>query len=125
MIELLKSYTDKKSSLAREDAIRCIAIALADSNTFLLDPLLSLKPVGSLKEELIHDLLKIFVSEDLTVYLKFYKELVKVQGLNHERNLQKIRLFSFIQLPQSNPEISFVIIVKELQIKPVEVEFYY
>ncbi|CAH1114228.1 unnamed protein product [Psylliodes chrysocephalus] len=125
MIELLKTYTDKNASLAREDAIRCIATALADPNTFLLDPLLSLKPVRSLEGELIHDLLNIFVSENLTAYLKFYKEhqeFVKAQGLNHEQNLQKMRLLSFMQLAESNPEISFDIIEKELQINPDEVE---
>lgn len=43
-------------------------------------------------------------------------------GLNHEQNLQKMRLLSFMQLAESNPEISFDIIEKELQINPDEVE---
>lgn len=83
MIELLGTYTDKNASHAREDAIRCIVSALADPKTFLLDPLLSLKPVRFLEGELIHDLLNIFVSENLTAYLKFYKEhkeFVTTQG---------------------------------------------
>lgn len=125
MIELLGTYTDKNASHAREDAIRCIVSALADPNTFLLDPLLSLKPVRFLEGELIHDLLNIFVSENLSAYLKFYKEhkeFVSAQGLNHEQNMQKMRLLSFMQLAESNPEIPFDVIEKELQIPADEVE---
>lgn len=74
MIELLGTYTDENASQAKADAIRCINSALSDPNTFLLDPLLALKPVGSLKGELIFELLNIFVSENLTAYLEFYKK---------------------------------------------------
>nr|CAH7729179.1 unnamed protein product [Callosobruchus chinensis] len=125
MIELLGTYTDKNASHAREDAIRCIVSALAEPNTFLLDPLLELKPVRFLEGELIHDLLNIFVSENLTVYLKFYKdhkEFVTSQGLNHEQLMQKMRLLSFMQMAEANPEITFDMIEKELQIKPEDVE---
>ncbi|KAL1505809.1 hypothetical protein ABEB36_005286 [Hypothenemus hampei] len=125
MIELLGTYTDKTASHARDDAIRCITSAIADPNTFLLDPLLSLKPVHILKGQLIHDLLNIFVSENLTAYLKFYnehKEFVTNQGLSHELNIRKIRLLSFMQLAEITPEISFEAVEKELQIKMDEVE---
>ncbi|XP_030762502.1 eukaryotic translation initiation factor 3 subunit M [Sitophilus oryzae] len=125
MIELLGTYTDKTASHAREDAIRCITTAIADPNTFLLDPLLSLKPVHILKGQLIHDLLNIFVSENLTAYLTFYKEhkeFVTNQGLDHDQNMRKMRLLSFMQLAESNPEISFDVIAHELQIKKEEVE---
>lgn len=84
MIELLGTYTDENASHAREDAIKCIATALADPNTFLLDPLLSLKPVKFLEGELIHDLLNIFVSEKLDSYQVFYeshKEFIHSQGI--------------------------------------------
>ncbi|KAF7266873.1 eukaryotic translation initiation factor 3 subunit m [Rhynchophorus ferrugineus] len=125
MIELLGTYTDKTASHAREDAIRCITSAIADPKTFLLDPLLSLKPVQILKGQLIHDLLNIFVSENLNAYLNFYKEhkeFVTSQGLDHEQNKRKMRLLSFMQLAESNPEISFDTIEKELQLKKDEVE---
>lgn len=36
--------------------------------------------------------------------------------------MKKMRLLSFMQLAESNPEISFDVIEKELQIKPGEVE---
>lgn len=84
MIELLGTYTDENASYAREDAIKCIVTALADPTTFLLDPLLSLKPVRFLEGELIHDLLTIFVSEKLSSYQAFYKnhkEFVHSQGI--------------------------------------------
>lgn len=74
MVELLGTYTSENASAAREDAQRCILAALADPKTFLLDPLLALKPVRFLEGELIHDLLLIFVQEKLPAYLQFYKD---------------------------------------------------
>lgn len=74
MIELLGTYTSENASYARDDAIKCIISALDDPSTFLLDPLLALKPVGFLEGDLIHDLLSVFVSEDLACYMKFYKD---------------------------------------------------
>lgn len=125
MIELLGTYTDENASYAREDAIKCIVTALADPNTFLLDPLLSLKPVRFLEGELIYDLLTIFVSEKLSSYQTFYnnhKEFVHSQGLNHEQNVKKMRILSFMQMAESNPEITFDEIISELQIEEKNVE---
>lgn len=125
MIELLGTYTAENASVAREDAMKCIATALADPNTFLLDPLLSLKPVRFLEGELIHDLLSIFVSEKLSAYVIFYehhKEFVTSQGLVHEQNLKKMRLLTFMQLAESHPEMSFDDLQKELQIAEDDVE---
>ncbi|XP_014355742.2 eukaryotic translation initiation factor 3 subunit M [Papilio machaon] len=125
MIELLGTYTDENASYAREDAIKCIVTALADPNTFLLDPLLSLKPVRFLEGELIYDLLTIFVSEKLSSYLTFYqnhKEFVQSQGLNHEQNVKKMRILSFMQMAESNPEITFDEMITELQIDEKNVE---
>lgn len=86
MVELLGTYTTENASQAREDAQRCILAALADPKTFLLDPLLALKPVRFLEGELIHDLLSVFVSEKLTSYQQFYhshREFVNgLGGLN-------------------------------------------
>lgn len=125
MIELLGTYTAENASYAREDAMKCIVTALADPNTFLLDPLLSLKPVRFLEGELIHDLLSVFVSEKLPAYLQFYqnhKEFVNSQGLNHEQNIKKMRLLSFMQLAESNPEMTFAQLQDELQIGENDVE---
>lgn len=142
MIELLGTYTAENASYARDDAIRCIISALDDPNTFLLDPLLALKPVRFLGGELIHDLLSVFVSENLTSYMKFYKDhkefvqslgkswsnnvfnvsLTLFLGLNHEKNMKKMRLLTFMQLAESHPEMSFDMVQTELQISAEEVE---
>uniref|UniRef100_A0A6M2DN17 Eukaryotic translation initiation factor 3 subunit M n=1 Tax=Xenopsylla cheopis TaxID=163159 RepID=A0A6M2DN17_XENCH len=125
MIELLGTYTDANASYAREDAIKCVVTALADPNTFLLDPLLALKPVRFLEGDLIHDLLTIFVSEKLQSYITFYqnhKEFVHSQGLNHEQNLQKMRLLSFMQLAETHSELSYAALQDELQITEEDVE---
>nr|QBH73924.1 eukaryotic translation initiation factor 3 subunit M [Liposcelis bostrychophila] len=125
MVELLGTYTQENASQAREDAQRCILAALADPNTFLLDPLLSLKPVMFLEGELIHDLLTIFVSEKLPAYIEFYenhKEFVNSLGLNHEQNLKKMRLLTFMQLAETNSEMTFQMIQDELRITEEEVE---
>lgn len=73
MIELLSTYTSENANQAKKDAQRCIVTALADPNTFLLDPLLSLKPIKALQGELIYELLNIFIKEKLSAYVKFHK----------------------------------------------------
>ncbi|XP_012280048.1 eukaryotic translation initiation factor 3 subunit M [Orussus abietinus] len=126
MVELLGTYTAENASAAREDAQRCIIAALADPNTFLLDPLLALKPVRFLEGELIHDLLLIFVKDKLPAYLTFYKNykdfVEHTVGLSHEQNMKKMRLLTFMQLAETNPEMSFDTIKTELQIEEDEVE---
>jgi len=125
MVELLGTYTSENASQAREDAQRCIIAALADPGTFLLDPLLALKPVRFLEGELVHDLLTVFVSEKLANYITFYqnhKEFVHNLGLNHEQNLKKMRLLTFMQLAEASTEMSFDLIQRELQLEPDQVE---
>ncbi|XP_075234519.1 eukaryotic translation initiation factor 3 subunit m isoform X2 [Lycorma delicatula] len=125
MLELLGTYTAENASQAREDAQRCIIAALSDPGTFLLDPLLALKPVRFLEGEVIHDLLTIFVSEKLPNYMKFYqehKEFVHNLGLNHEQNMKKMRLLTFMQLAEGNSEMTFETIQNELQIHEDQVE---
>lgn len=83
MIELLRNYTADDGKLAKDDAKRCIASAIADPKTFLFEPLLSLTPVISLQNTPLHDLLVIFVSGNLANYLDFYKghkDLIKTLG---------------------------------------------
>lgn len=43
-------------------------------------------------------------------------------GLNHEQNMKKMRLLTFMQLAETNPEMSFDTIQEELQINESEVE---
>lgn len=126
MVELLMTYTEENASQAREDAHKCIVSAIADPNTFLMDHLLALKPVKFLEGEQIHELLTIFVTENLSSYLKFYNAntnfITENLGISHEANMHKMRLLTFMQLAESKKEITFAEIEKELQLKPEKVE---
>lgn len=125
MIELLGTYTEDNASQAREDAHKCIVACLCDPSTFLMDHLLTLKPVRFLEGELIHDLLTIFVSEKLSSYLQFYEantDFILSLGLSHQQSLHKMRLLTFMQMAETRREIPFEIIKTELQLKSEEVE---
>jgi len=125
MIELLGTYTTENASQAKEEAQRCIIASLADPNTFLLDHILQLKPVKFLEGQLIHQLLTIFVGEQLEAYQKFYqnnKDFVDGLGLKHEDNLRKMRLLSFMQMAENRSEISFSEIRQAMQLNENEVE---
>jgi len=125
MIELLGTYTTENASQAKEEAQRCIIASLADPNTFLLDHILQLKPVKFLEGQLIHQLLTIFVGEQLEAYQKFYqnnKDFVNGLGLKHEDNLRKMRLLSFMQMAENRSEISFSEIRQAMQLNENEVE---
>ncbi|KAK7490753.1 hypothetical protein BaRGS_00017982 [Batillaria attramentaria] len=125
MIELLGTYTEDNASQARDDAHKCIVTCLADPNTFLMDHLLSLKPVKFLEGELIHDLLTIFVSGKLSQYQQFYKnntDFVQSLGLNHEANMRKMRLLTFMQMAETRKEMDFALIQEELVLGPQAVE---
>ncbi|XP_064077264.1 eukaryotic translation initiation factor 3 subunit M-like isoform X2 [Macrobrachium nipponense] len=125
MIELLGTYTTENASQAREDAHRCIIASLADPSTYIMDHLLTLKPVKFLEGELIHDLLTIFVSEKLPGYIHFYtnhKEFISSIGLDHDANVRKMRLLTFIQMAETQSEMTFEHIMQELQLPSEEVE---
>jgi translation initiation factor 3 subunit M len=125
MIELLSTYTEENASQAEQDAVTCITSFLKDPNTFLLDHLLALKPVLYLEGKPIYDLLTIFVSEKLHDYIDFYnknKSFVEGLGLNHEQNMQKMRLLTFMQMAEGQKEISYDTIMEELKIERNEVE---
>lgn len=125
MIELLSTYTEENASHAENDAIACITSFLKDPNTFLMDHLLTLKPVLFLEGKPIFDLLTIFVSEKLQNYIEFYdreKSFVEGLGLDHEQNMQKMRLLTFMQMAEGQKEISYDTITEELKISRKEVE---
>ncbi|XP_048242219.1 eukaryotic translation initiation factor 3 subunit M-like [Haliotis rufescens] len=125
MIELLGTYTEDNASQARDDAHKCIVTCLADPSTYLMDHLLSLKPVKFLEGELIHDLLSIFVSGKLSQYQQFYKnntDFVNSLGLSHDQNMRKMRLLTFMQMAENKKEIEFSIIQEEMQLSSEQVE---
>lgn len=45
-----------------------------------------------------------------------------ILGLNHEQNIKKMRILTFMQMAESNPEISFDDIISELSIEEKNVE---
>lgn len=125
MLELLGTYTEDNASQARDDAHKCIVAAIGDPNTFLMDHLLTLKPVMFLEGELIHNLLTIFVSGRLNSYNAFYstnKDFIGSLGLSHEANQHKMRILTFMTMGETQKEISFDTIEKELEIPTEEVE---
>jgi len=125
MIELLGTYTTENASQAKEDAQRCIVASLADPNTFLMDHLLILKPVKALEGQPIHQLLKIFVCEQLDSYVKFYEKnqaFVDGLGLKHQDNLRKMRLLSFMQIAENRSEIPLAELGQTLDIGDNEIE---
>lgn len=125
MIELLGTYTEENASHAEKDAVNCITSFLKDPNTFLMDHLLTLKPVLFLEGKPIFDLLTIFVSEKLQNYVDFYdkqKAFVDGLGLSHEQNMQKMRLLTFMQMAEGQKEITYQNIMDELKIESKEVE---
>jgi len=128
MVELLTTYTEDNASQAREDAHKCIVSAIADPHTFLMDYLLTLKPVKFLEGESIHELLTIFVTENLSAYMDFYKQnanlITETLGLSHEANMQKMRLLTFMQMAETKKELPYADIQKELHLAPEQVELF-
>jgi translation initiation factor 3 subunit M len=125
MIELLGTYTTENASQAKEEAQRCIVASMADPHTFLMDHLLTLKPVKALEGQPIHQLLKIFVSEQLDSYVKFYEKnqaFVDGLGLKHQENLSKMRLLSFMQMAENRSEIPMAEMCTTLDIPENEIE---
>ncbi|XP_041366455.1 eukaryotic translation initiation factor 3 subunit M-like isoform X2 [Gigantopelta aegis] len=125
MIELLGTYTEDNASQARDDAHRCIVTCLNDPDTYLMDHLLTLKPVKFLEGESIHNLLTIFVSGKLSQYQQFYKnntDFVKSLGLSDDQNMRKMRLLTFMQMAENRKEISYATIIDEMQLGDEDVE---
>lgn len=67
----------------------------------------------------------LFLSNKYTLTQQINHNLVLhicITGLNHEQNLKKMRLLSFMQMAETNPDISFDDIISELQIEEKDVE---
>ena len=45
-------------------------------------------------------------------------------GLNHEENMKKMRLLTFMQMAENKKEIDFETIEKKLRLEPSEVEHF-
>ncbi|XP_067931256.1 eukaryotic translation initiation factor 3 subunit M-like [Watersipora subatra] len=125
MIELLSSYTENTASQAVDDAVQCIVSSIADPQTFLLDHLLTLKPVKLLEGLQIYELLMVFVTGRLSDYLSFSeknKDYIEKLGLDDAQNVQKMKLLTFLHLAEGRSSIDFQTIQKEIEIPAEEVE---
>lgn len=125
MIALLEGYSEESASQAADDAKRYIIRSLSDSNTYLYDEVMNLKPVGALEGDPMHQLLKIFVDGNLQDYIKFHAEnqdLISSWGLSHESNLRKMQLLTMIDLIGTSHEITFARLQEDLGIEPECVE---
>lgn len=54
--------------------------------------------------------------------MNIFKLFILFSGLNHEQNIKKMRILTFMQMAESNPDITFDEITSELQIEEKEVE---
>lgn len=125
MIELLGTYSEDSDAQAKEDAVSCIKSFIDRPDVWIMDHLLVLGPVKSLKGELMHQLLEIFVSGNFHDYIQFYENnsnFVESSGLNHERNLVKMRILTFLSLVHKHNEMTFEELSKELDINVDDVE---
>jgi len=110
MLELLSTYDEQSAALAKDDAEKCMLDFIANPSVFIMDHVLTLKPVAAMKGELLHNLLMIFVSGRLSDYLEFYSQnmdYVNSTGLDHEANMSKMRILTFLTLASQQSEIAY------------------
>ncbi|XP_028418216.1 LOW QUALITY PROTEIN: eukaryotic translation initiation factor 3 subunit M-like, partial [Dendronephthya gigantea] len=126
MIELLKTYPEDSNVEAKDDAIKCIVSFIDRPNVWIMDHLLELGPVKSLKGELIYQILEIFVSGNIQDYMKFYEDnsnFLMSTGLNHERNLRKCEFSLSKKLDINVDDVeSFVINVLKTRLAHVRID---
>lgn len=125
VIELLSTFDKENASKSRDDAHKCIVYCINDPNIFVFDSLLLLEPIKYLEGELIHNLFTIFVSGKLNQYLEFYeahKTFVSQTGMNHEKNIDKLRILTLMSLAENNKELPFDLLQKQLRIEADEIE---
>lgn len=103
-----------------------------------------LEPIKFLEGELIHNvfikiikchflnlnklfifkLFTIFVSGNLSQYMDFsntHKQFIS-NGMDHNKNINKMRILSLMTLAENSKELSFDLLEKELQIDADEIE---
>lgn len=125
VIELLSTFDKDSASKSRDDAHKCIVYCINDPDIFVFDSLLLLEPIKYLEGELIHNLFTIFVSGKLSQYMEFYeahKTFVSQTGMNHEKNVDKLRILTLMSLSENNKELPFDTLQKQLQIEADEIE---
>lgn len=123
--ELLGTFNKESASKSRDDAHKCIVYCINDPSIFVFDSLLLLEPIKYLEGELIHNLLTIFVSGELHQYIDFYqahKSFITQFGMNHEKNINKMRILNLMSLAENSKELPFELLQKKLQIEVDDIE---
>ena len=65
------------------------------------------------------------MSGKLSQYMEFYeahKTFVSQTGMNHEKNVDKLRILTLMSLSENNKELPFDTLQKQLQIEADEIE---
>lgn len=65
------------------------------------------------------------MSGKLNQYIEFYnahKSMIAQFGMNHEKNVNKMRILSLMSLAETSKELPFDLLQKQLQITPDEIE---
>uniref|UniRef100_A0A1I8FJZ4 PCI domain-containing protein n=1 Tax=Macrostomum lignano TaxID=282301 RepID=A0A1I8FJZ4_9PLAT len=120
LIDLMDAYTEQE----RIQSQRRSHYVHHDS-VYIMDHLLSLKPIQFLEGELIHELLMIFVSGSLTDYLTFAdKNADFVRGLNicAESCMNKLRLLTLMRLAENKLELDYALLQDELKMESDDLE---
>eukprot|EP00112_Aurelia_sp_Birch-Aquarium-sp1_P025057 Seg815.15 transcript_id=Seg815.15/GoldUCD/mRNA.D3Y31 product="Eukaryotic translation initiation factor 3 subunit M" protein_id=Seg815.15/GoldUCD/D3Y31 len=126
MLEILSTYDDKNASEAKDDALQCILHCINKPDVYVMDHLLQLKPVIALEGQPIHKLLKIFVSGRLQDYSEFFEKnsnfVLGLPGVNHDGNIQKMKILTLVSISNEQQEIEFAALAKQLSLNEDEVE---
>ena len=65
------------------------------------------------------------MSGRLNQYMEFYenhKSLITQSGMDHEKNINKMRILNLMTLAENNKEIPFELLQKQLQIESDDIE---
>ncbi|XP_065070602.1 eukaryotic translation initiation factor 3 subunit M-like [Rhopilema esculentum] len=126
MLEILGTYDDRSATEAKDDALQCILHCINKPDVFIMDHLLQLKPVLALEGQPILKLLKIFVSGKLQDYMDFFEKnsnfVLGLPGVNHEGNINKMKILTLVSIAREQSEIEFGPLAKQLLLNEDEVE---
>jgi translation initiation factor 3 subunit M len=124
MLELLSTFTEESASEAKVDAENCIKDFISRPDVFMMDNLLSLKPVQALAGSPWHQLLTVFVSGTLQDYLDLYnqqKDFVDA-NLDHKACVSKMSLLTFLTMASQQSQISFADLTQAIQVDVDHIE---
>eukprot|EP00188_Purpureofilum_apyrenoidigerum_P000368 Plantae.Rhodophyta-Purpureofilum_apyrenoidigerum.ctg11593.p1 GENE.Plantae.Rhodophyta-Purpureofilum_apyrenoidigerum.ctg11593~~Plantae.Rhodophyta-Purpureofilum_apyrenoidigerum.ctg11593.p1 ORF type:complete len:414 (+),score=114.25 Plantae.Rhodophyta-Purpureofilum_apyrenoidigerum.ctg11593:100-1341(+) len=132
-VKLLETYngaSDTELDSIVDNAIQAVVDAIKLPKLFRFDSLLDLSAVSRLKangNEMLHELLEIFIKDELSVYQKFYEsnqDFLKSHNLSNDQCVDKMRLLTFASLGSEKTELQYRAIANALAIPLEEVEIW-